>query len=59
VHAGFFDVLHDPGDVRVLAIRQRIDIELVGVLEEAIEQHRRVGIAASAVSTNASSASSS
>jgi hypothetical protein len=40
VHAGFFDVLHDSHDDHVIAIGDRIDIDLDGIFEESIDQDR-------------------
>ena len=37
VHAGLLDVLHDPADRHALAVAQRVDVDLDGVLEEAVE----------------------
>ena len=34
--AGHLDVLHDPGDVDVLAVGKRVDVDLDRVLEETI-----------------------
>jgi hypothetical protein len=42
VHAGLLDVLHDAADHHLLAVGQRIDVDLGGVVEEAVEQHRRL-----------------
>ena len=38
VHAGLLDVLHDPADPHLVAVAQRIDVQLDGVLEEAVEE---------------------
>jgi hypothetical protein len=32
------DVLHDPGDVDLLAVAEGVDVDLDRVLEEAVEQ---------------------
>ncbi len=40
VDAGLLDVLHDPGDVDLLAVAERVDVDLDRVLEEAVEQQR-------------------
>ena len=40
VDAGLLDVLHDPGDVDLLAVGERVDVDLDRVLEEAVEQQR-------------------
>ena len=37
---GLLDVLHDPGDADVLAVAERVDVDLDRVLEEAVEQQR-------------------
>ena len=42
VHAGLLDVLHDAADQHVLAVAHRIDVDLDGDVEEAVEQHRAV-----------------
>ena len=36
--ARLFDVLHDRGDVRVHAVAERVDVDLDGMLDEAIDQ---------------------
>jgi hypothetical protein len=38
VDARLFDVLHHSGDVRVLAVAERVDVQLERLLEEAVEQ---------------------
>ena len=38
--AGFLDVLHDAGDVAVLAVGQAIDVDLDRVGEVAVDQER-------------------
>ena len=38
VHAGLLDVLHDPADPDLAAVAQRVDVDLDGVLEEAVEE---------------------
>ena len=38
--AGFLDMLHDAGDDDVLAVAQRIDVDLDRVGEIAVEQQR-------------------
>ena len=40
VDAGLLDVLHDPADPDVLAVAQRVDVDLDRVLEEAVEEDR-------------------
>ena len=42
MHAGLLDVLHDAADQHVLAVAHRIDVDLDGEVEEAVEQHRAV-----------------
>ena len=41
VDAGLLDVLHDPADPDVLAVAQRVDVDLDRVLEEAVEEDLR------------------
>ena len=41
--AGLLDVLHDAGDVGVLAVAEAIDIDLDGVGEIAVDQQRPLG----------------
>ena len=41
--AGLFDVLHDAADVDLVAVAQRVDVDLDRVLEEAVDQHRVFG----------------
>ena len=38
VDAGLLDVLHDPADPDLLAVAQRVDVDLDRVLEEAVEE---------------------
>ena len=40
VDAGLLDVLHDPADPDVLAVAQRVDVDLDRVLHEAVEEDR-------------------
>ena len=40
VDAGLLDVLQDAADHRAVAVGDQVEIELDGVLEEAVEQHR-------------------
>ena len=40
--AGLLDVLHDARDDDVLAVAERVHVELVGVLEEAVDEDRAV-----------------
>ena len=49
VHARLLDVLHDGADVDVLAVADGIDVDLGGVLEEAVDEHRVVGRSLTAV----------
>jgi hypothetical protein len=42
VDAGLLDVLHHAGQVEVGAVVERVDVDLDGVLEEAVDQHRRL-----------------
>src|SRR6185503_12240667 len=43
VDAGLLDVLHDATDVHLGAVAQRIDVDLDGVLEEAVDQDGMFG----------------
>ena len=38
--AGFLDVFHNAADVQLLAVKQRIDIDFDGILQELIDQQR-------------------
>ena len=38
--AGLLDVLHDAGDEHVLAVGERVDVDLDGVGEVAVDQQR-------------------
>ena len=40
VDAGLLDVLHDAAEVELGAVVERVDVDLDGVLEEAVDQHR-------------------
>ncbi len=40
MYAGFLDVLHDPGNHHVFAIRDGVDVDLCRALQEVIDQHR-------------------
>jgi len=40
MHAGLFNMFHDPGDIRVFAVSQDIDIHFRGVLQIGIDEHR-------------------
>ena len=42
MHAGLFDVFHHAADEDALAVAQAIDIDLDRIVEEAVEQHRRI-----------------
>ena len=42
MHARLLDVLHDAADHHVLAVAERVDVDLDRVVQEAVEQHRRV-----------------
>ena len=50
VDAGLLDVLHDPGDVDVLAVGHRVHVHLDRVLEEPVDQHGLLGAPLAAVS---------
>ncbi len=39
MHTGLLDVLHDRGDVRVVAVTKRVDVDFDRVLEEAVDEH--------------------
>jgi len=43
VDAGLLDVLHDPADVHLGAVAQRIGVDLDGVLEEPVDQDGMFG----------------
>ena len=38
--AGLFEVLHDAADVQLVAVVQRVDVDLDGVVEEPVDQQR-------------------
>ena len=40
MHPRLLDVLHDRADVGVVAVAERIDVDLDGVLEEAVDERR-------------------
>ncbi len=42
MHAGFLDMLHHPGDHDVLAVRNRIDIDLDRVAQILVDENRAV-----------------
>ena len=39
VHAGLLDVLHDAADPHLVAVAQRVDVDLGCVLEEPVEEY--------------------
>ena len=42
MHAGFLDVLHDAADQHVaFGVGDDVDVDFAGMIEEAVEQHRR------------------
>ena len=43
VDAGLLDVLHDPAEVHVGAVVERVHVDLDGVVEEAVDQDRVLG----------------
>ena len=43
VDTGLLDVLHDPAEVEVGAVVEGVDVDLDGVLQEAVDQHRVLG----------------
>ena len=40
--SGFLDVFHDPADIDICAVTQRVDIDLDGIVQEPVNQHRIV-----------------
>ena len=40
VDAGLLDVLHDAAEVELVAVVERVDVDLDGVVEEAVDQDR-------------------
>jgi hypothetical protein len=42
VHAGLLNVLHDAADHHTLAIGEGVNVHFGGIVEEAVEQHRRI-----------------
>src|SRR6185437_1453289 len=40
---GFLDVLHDPAEVQLGAVVERVDVDLDRVVEEPVNQHRVLG----------------
>jgi hypothetical protein len=43
VNAGLLDVLHDAADVHLGAVAQCVDVDLDGILEEPVDEHRVLG----------------
>jgi hypothetical protein len=43
VDAGLLDVLHDAAQVEVLAIEEGVHVDLDGVVQEPVDQHRVLG----------------
>ena len=41
--AGLFDVLHDAADVDLVAVAERVDVDLDRILQETVDQHRVFG----------------
>ena len=52
VDAGLLDVLHHRGDVRVLAVGERVDVDLDRALEEAVDERRAPATPAIAARTS-------
>jgi hypothetical protein len=48
VDAGLLDVLHDAADHALLAVGQRVDVDLERVLQELVHQDRALGALSSA-----------
>ena len=42
MHAGLLDVLHDAADQHLSAVADRVDVHFDRVVQEAVEQHRRI-----------------
>ena len=42
MHARLLDVLHDAADHDIRAVADRIDVDLDRIVQEAVEQHRRI-----------------
>jgi hypothetical protein len=40
VHTGFLDVLHHPAEEQLLPVVQGVDVDLDGVVEEPVDEHR-------------------
>src|SRR5690606_16511291 len=40
VDAGLLDVLHDAAEVQLIAAVEGVDVDLYGVVEEAVDEHR-------------------
>ena len=43
VDAGLLDVLHDAAEVELVAVEERVDVDLDRVVEEPVDQHRVLG----------------
>ena len=43
VDAGLLDVLHDAAEVELVAVVERVHVDLDGVVEEAVDEHRVFG----------------
>ena len=41
--AGLLDVLHDAAEEQLGAVEERVDVDLDGVVEEAVDEHRVLG----------------
>ena len=41
--AGLLDVLHHAAEVELLAVEERVDVDLDRVVEEPVDQHRALG----------------
>ena len=42
MHAGFLDVFHDAADEDFAPVAERVHIHLDGIVEKAVQQHRRI-----------------
>ena len=38
--AGLLDVLHDAAEEQLVAVEERVDVDLDRVVDEAVDQHR-------------------